>query len=150
MHLTTYDLDIFNDNTNSKKWDKKKWSIVQIVLVENIAMRMKLFCKILIVCTRFAFMVGYSLLNIYVILSMVGIRLNNLRYYKQNTHSWKAHISFFDVQMAKCHFNTKFLLKGHTISMTQSPVLVISFWLLSSHAVLRIRNNRCQESKQAL
>ena len=55
MHLTTYDLDIFNDNTNSKKWGKKKWSIVKIVLVENIAMRMKLFCKIFIVFTRYCF-----------------------------------------------------------------------------------------------
>ena len=55
MHLTTYDLDIFNDNTNSKNGTKKKWSIVQIVLVENIAMRMKLFCKIFIVGTRYCF-----------------------------------------------------------------------------------------------
>ena len=66
MHLTTYDLDIFNDITNSKNRTKKKWSIVQIVLIENIAMRMKLFLKIFLVCTRFvcrwldiAFMVDY-------------------------------------------------------------------------------------------
>ena len=24
MHLTTYDLDIFNDNMNSEKWNKKE------------------------------------------------------------------------------------------------------------------------------
>ena len=62
MHLTTYDLDMFNDNTNSKNGTKKKCSIVQIVLVKNIAMRMKLFSKLFIVCTRYSF--GKCLCNL--------------------------------------------------------------------------------------
>ena len=35
MHLTTYDLDIFNDNMNSEKWNKKEMVYYQNCISEK-------------------------------------------------------------------------------------------------------------------